>query len=163
MKSVLFVCTANQCRSPIAEAIFRDKVAKLGQLNDWEIASAGTWAEPDKPAMPLAQQVMLRRGLSVDAHRSRHIDKSLIDSFALILVMTENHREGLAVEFPEAAHKIQLISRMIGPAFDIDDPVGRSEAHYQTCANELADIIEHGFNRISHLAEAQTNAVSSKS
>jgi protein-tyrosine-phosphatase len=162
MKSVLFVCTANQCRSPMAEAIFRDIVNKRGLAGEWEIGSAGTWAEADKPAMPLAQSVMLKRGLTVDSHRSRLITKPLIDSAGLVLVMTEGHREGLTVEFPDIANKVMLISRMTGPAYDIEDPVGRSETYYQTCANELTEIIEQGFDTISRLAELRPDTVNSK-
>lgn len=153
MKSVLFVCTANQCRSPMAEALLKDKVARLGQSADWAISSAGTWAEPNRPATALAHKVMSKRGLTLETHGSRPIDKALLDSVGLVLVMTDGHREGLVADFPDYAKKIVLLSRMAGPAFDIEDPVGKSEADYQTCANELADLIERGFPRISQLAE----------
>lgn len=153
MKSVLFVCTANQCRSPMAEAIMKDKVARLGQAADWDIRSAGTWAKPDQPAMPMAQLVMSKRGLTVESHSSRPIDKALLDSTGLVLVMTDNHREGLVADFPEAAKKIVLLSKVAGPAFDIEDPVGRGEAEYQSCADEITDLIERGFDRIARLAE----------
>ena len=153
MKSVLFVCTANRCRSPMAEALLKDKVQRLGQAGEWRIGSAGTWTEPGQPALPLTQAVLSQRGLNVENHRSRPVDTGLMQSANLILVMTDNHREGLCVEFPNAARKVMLLSRLAGPAYDIEDPAGQSENDYAVCANDITRILERGFERLTALAE----------
>src|SRR5258708_4350065 len=103
MKSVLFVCTANRCRSPMAEALLKAKVAKLDQANDWQISSAGTWTEEGLLPLPLARQTMTKRGLDIGAHRSRPVDAALLEANSVILVITHSHREGLSVEFPTVA------------------------------------------------------------
>lgn len=153
MKSVLFVCTANRCRSPMAEALLKSKVAQMGQAHDWQISSAGTWTEEGLLPLPLAAKTMLKRGLDIDSHRSRPIDEALLQSHSIVLVMTNGHREGLSVEFPKLASKIMLFSRLNGPAFDIDDPAAGSESEYAACATELAQILDKGFNTLSQLAE----------
>lgn len=155
MKSVLFVCTANRCRSPMAEALLKAKVTQLGQAADWQIASAGTWTEAGLSALPLARQTMLKRGLNIDAHRSRPVAEALLQGYSVILVMTDSHREGLSMEFPKQASKIRLFSQLTGPAFDIDDPAAGTEEDYVTCATELADILDKGFDTLSQLAEVK--------
>jgi protein-tyrosine phosphatase len=139
----------------MAEALLKAKVAQLGQATEWQISSAGTWTEPGLTAMPTAQTVMGKRGLPLAAHRSRPIDAGLIHNNALVVVMTANHRESLCVDFPEAADKIVMLSRLAGPAFDIDDPVGGDEGDYEVCANEIAQLLDRGFERLAALAEAQ--------
>src|SRR5512135_68881 len=99
-RSVLFVCTANQCRSPMAEALFKSLAAQHGESDRWQIQSAGTWAEAGRPATSLAQAVMQRRGIDLSAHRSRAVDAELLAATTVILVMTRNHQEALRAEFP---------------------------------------------------------------
>jgi protein-tyrosine phosphatase len=135
----------------MAAALLKTKVAGLGRAAEWRIESAGTWAAPGLPAMPLAQTILQQRGLDVSDHRSQVIDGQLMRTMDLILVMTESHRESLCVEFPVEAHKVMLMSRLIGQTFDIDDPVGGAEQVYEACADELARIIDAGFERLTAL------------
>ncbi len=155
MKSVLFVCTANRCRSPMAEALLKARVAKLGQAADWQITSAGTWTEPNLPPLPLAQQAMSKRGLNIESHRSQPVDAALLESAGVVLVMTNSHREGLSVEFPKMASKIMLLSRLAGPGFGLRDPAAGSDTEYKACASYLDQILEHGFNNLDQLAQVK--------
>lgn len=141
----------------MAEALLKAKVAQLGQAAAWRISSAGTWAEAGLPAMPIAQRVMTQRGLAVATHRSRPIEASWVHDSAVILVMTASQREGLCVDFPEAADKVVLLSQLAGPAFDIEDPVGGDEADYTVCAAEIAQILDRGFERLIDLAETKNS------
>ncbi|MBI4631247.1 MAG: low molecular weight protein arginine phosphatase [Chloroflexi bacterium] len=148
MPSILFICTANQCRSPMAQVMLAAKVAALNQSEAWIIGSAGTSAAEGIMATPLARQVMARKGLDLEPHRSRGVTASLLESADLIFTMTRNHREALCIEFPQFEHKIHLLSELIDQTFDIDDPVGGDEEDYRLCADEMGQIIEKGFQRI---------------
>ncbi|HLB50397.1 MAG TPA: hypothetical protein VJL59_25520 [Anaerolineales bacterium] len=155
MKSVLFVCTANRCRSPMAAALLKDRVARRGQSDEWAIASAGTWAAPNLPATLLAQAEMTRRGLDLTAHRTRVVTADMLKAASLVLVMTRSHRESLCVEFPESAHKVMLLSELIGQSFDVEDPVLGAARDYEQCAEEIDQIMEKGFEKMAALADGR--------
>ncbi|GIV76574.1 MAG: protein-tyrosine-phosphatase [Litorilinea sp.] len=142
--SVLFVCTANRCRSPMAEALLRLQVAAAGETGDWLIASAGTWAVDGQPAMPNTVAVMREWGVDLSHHRSRSLTPSLLQAFRLILAMTAGHQEALLTEFPECAPRLMLMSELIGRRFDILDPVTGPIEDYRNTARELDKILRQG-------------------
>jgi protein-tyrosine phosphatase len=152
MPSILFVCTANICRSPMAEAIFKSKVAGKENASGWRVESAGTWAAGGQPAAEFSRQVMQERGLDISEHRSQSITRGLMQSFDLILTMEKNHKEALRIEFPECAERVYLLSEMSGDSHDVDDPIGRFKADYQVAANEIDRLISEGFQEIERLA-----------
>ena len=151
MHSVLMVCTANICRSPMAEGLLR---ARLGEAaRDWRIDSAGTWAIDGEQAAPRAIKVLKGRGIDLSAHRSRVVDPNMLSQVRLVLVMEKGHKEALQVEFPRYASKVFLLSEMVGENFEIKDPIGRSNADFEKTAQELDDILERGLETIAQLSE----------
>lgn len=151
MYSVLIVCTANICRSPMAEALLR---AHLGEAAvEWRIGSAGTWAMDGEHAAPRAIKVLKKRGIDLSEHRSRVVNPSMLNQARLVLVMEKGHKEALQVEFPRFSGKIFLLSEMVGDNYDIKDPMGRSTADFEKTARELEDILERGLGVIAQLSE----------
>lgn len=150
MKSVLFVCTANMCRSPLAEGLF---LRHLGDHKDgWRVESAGTWATPGMAASQKSIQVLKEKGVDLGFHRTRAVDEGMMREFSLILVMEQGHKEALQVEFPKYRHKVYLLSEMIGEDFEIDDPVGGDIEDYRCAAEDIERILVEGFGTIERLA-----------
>ena len=124
MPNILFVCTGNMHRSPIAAAVFqRDLSRNLDDRSDWQVLSAGTWATADLPAEERTRRFAEKLGLDLSQHRSQRIDENLLANADLVVVMESGHKEALGVEFPKYKDRVVLLSELIpGPAFDLPDP-----------------------------------------
>ncbi len=153
MQTILIVCTANQCRSPFAAAVLTPQITRAGLGDRWQVESAGIWATPNLPPTGMAQRVAAKRGLAIDGHRSQIVDESRMRSSSLIFVMTRNHREALAAEFPFVANKVHLLSEIINQTFDINDPAGGTEEDYEACFHDLQSILEEGFAHLRELMD----------
>lgn len=148
-KSVLFVCAANQCRSPMAMILFKDLVGKSGEkLEAWRIESAGIWAVTGYPATNDASLVISEMGLDLIDHRSQPVTESLLDEFKLILCMENDQVKFLKRNFPAAKDKVFLLSEMADQDQDIWDPVGHSLNAYKDTANEILGFLKKGFSKI---------------
>ncbi len=154
MPAVLFVCTANICRSPIAMGIFARKVAQAFPDQPWTVASAGTWAQSGRRAHEHSRQVSAQQGLDIESHRSQPVSAELLAEFDLILTMEQGHKEALRIEFPQAAKRIFVISEMAGYTYDIPDPIGFALGEYEVTYRELDRLLTSGWDRICQLVEA---------
>jgi len=151
--SVLFVCSANQCRSPMAEALLCNHLEDEGQNPEkWRIASAGCWAYPEIPATQKAVETVASIGCDLSSHSSQAVSDKLLKDFNLILCMEKEHVDFIYRHFQGNDKKVFLLSEMIEEDFEIEDPVGRSLEDYKKTATQLLNIIKSGFGNISRLS-----------
>jgi protein-tyrosine-phosphatase len=149
MPSVLFVCTADRFRSPLAAALFKHRLDQEPDGRDWSVGSAGTWAEPDRVVIPPTKWAAGHLNLDLGAHKSRPISRELLATYDLVLVMESNHQEALLVEFPEFKDRLFLLSAVAsGRAYNIPDPHPQSGDTFEDVAGELRDLIEQGYQNI---------------
>ncbi len=153
MPSVLFVCTGNRYRSPLAAAVFGKCLEKAEDRAAWKVGSAGTWTEPGLPADYRAIRDARRLGLDLKSHRSRQVDAGLLSQSNLVLVMEGGQKEALQVEFPVEREKIFLLSEVAaGFTYDFLDSFDQEGDPGQDDAQELSGLIMGGFNNICTLA-----------
>ena len=157
MTSVLFVCTGNMYRSPIAAAAFIKCLKRDKKHDEWRVNSAGTWTKPGQPPPKDALLAARQLGLSIDQHLSRLINAELLSTHELILVMEQGHKEALLIEFPQAHGKVFLLSEVVEKIqCDIPDPAGKNSFEVQQEARYLYDLIQRGFDPICNLARHLT-------
>jgi protein-tyrosine phosphatase len=151
--SVLFVCTANRFRSPIAEAAFRKLLRKRGIETNWIVGSAGCWTIDGLSPAPTAAWMLEHLGLDLSNHHSRSVSRELIAQYQLVLVMEKNQKEALQIEFPEMSHKVFMMTEICGGlVVDIPDPVSQPEEMCLSVAWEIIHLIENCFQEICQRA-----------
>ena len=153
MRTILFVCTGNICRSPMAEAFLKRILAREGLATDYAVRSAGVWAADGRPASFYAIQVMARRGIDISGHRAHSMTQADVEEADLILAMASEHAQPIKTLLPQYMPKIHLLSEMAGRHHDIPDPAGGPLYEYLQCADELEDLIERSYPQILKLAK----------
>ncbi len=136
-KLVVFVCTGNICRSPMAEYIFR---GHLESHPGWTTCSAGCMSGQGIPASRFAVKACRELAVDLRPHRNQPMTRELVDDAALIVVMTAAHREELCERFPGVDSKIALL-KSFDPASDggdVLDPIGMSLDVYRHVRDEIA-------------------------
>lgn len=133
---VLFVCTGNTCRSPMAEYLLRHYTSGMKGLR---VESAGVASAPGQSASGGALRVLRERGIDAAAHRSRIITQEMVDEADLVVVMTSAHRDAVADRYPAAADKVRLLSSfgMDKAGGDVADPFGCSDSGYRVARDQI--------------------------
>ena len=139
--TILFVCTGNSCRSPIAEGLYRKYLAEkfdctVDRLEErgYKVISAGTLGMVGYPASAEAVRVCAAKSVDISAHRSRALSRYLIEKSDIIFALARIHKNAVTDISPEAAQRCVLLAEDT----DIHDPIGQSQSVYDDCA-ELID------------------------
>ena len=150
MKTILFICTGNVCRSPMAEGLFREAVRGRG---DFRVLSAGLGALDGQPPTPHSVRAMRELGIDISGQRSRMLTAELVRQADYIFGMTHSHVETIALMYPKMAEKTFLVREFDETLEtyekDISDPIGGS---YQVYLN-TRDQIEMGIASLLHFME----------
>lgn len=134
MNTILFVCTGNTCRSPMA-ACMMERILQTVGLTGWKADSAGVAAWDGQPASAGAQNAMAAQGLSLAGHRSKGVTETLLHQAQLVVCVGPSHAAALTARF---AHLPPV--RCFDPA--IPDPFGGTDAEYRACAAAMQPQLE---------------------
>lgn len=135
MKKILFVCTGNTCRSPMAEAIFNFE-AKEKNI-DAVALSAGIAAEPGSPVTENAVLATKELGIDISAHKSAQLTREMIAKYDKIYTMTASHASLLRSLFQNDEEKISVLGG------GIPDPFGGDLKVYQNCRDSILAAIKN--------------------
>src|SRR5882757_2413317 len=138
MKTILFVCTGNVCRSPMAEGIFRHI---MKGRRDFQVMSAGIGAMQGQPPSPYAVQAVRELGIDISKQRSRMLTAELVQEADFIFGMTHSHVDTVFLLYPQAAEKTFLLREFDETLDifekDISDPIGGSYDVYLNCRDQI--------------------------
>ena len=142
--NILFVCTGNTCRSPLAEAILKSKHAE-----DVIVRSVGIYAMPNAEMSINAKYVLDEANIKHD-HRATQLSNTEVDWADIILTMTTNHRDFIVANYPFEKNKVYTLKEYIAPAAyqDVVDPYGGDLGVYQQTFYELEELIERLVKKI---------------
>lgn len=140
-KNVLFVCTGNTCRSPMAEGLFR--LAVQGR-SDFKTSSAGVAASRGAPCNPETAALLKKRGAELKDFSSRMVSDELLAAATHVFAMTRSHLQTLKARFPKHSDKFYLVCEFVdipneGIGTDVPDPIGLGRKAYEEVA-EMFDM-----------------------
>lgn len=157
MPKIVFVCTRNRFRSPLAAAMFKHELAMRKVPGEWDVASAGSWVNDLFPPTSEAFVEATNRGLDISSHISVGIEALDLDSIDLLLVMELGQKESILLDFPKLKNRTFLLSALSGPPFSIPDPYVTKETCSEIAA-EIETLIKTDFDKIIALSNARNQS-----
>ncbi len=146
MAKILFICTGNTCRSPMAEGLF-NRIAEERGL-DSKAKSAGMFVIPGSRVSDNAISAMEDRGIDIKSHIPAAIDAESVRDADLILTMTSGQKAALGAAAPELADKLYTLKEYANEAGEISDPIGGDLETYKKCLTEIENAVEKVIERL---------------
>lgn len=139
--NILFVCTGNTCRSPMAEGLLKDMAGKKRiELN---VTSAGIFAFDGQEVSREASYVMKEEGIDISQHRAKIIHRDLLESADLILTMSRSHKRELLGKYDFLKDKVYTLKEYAYKREeDVEDPFGRGIGAYRKAKEEIKKALE---------------------
>src|SRR2546426_10887070 len=155
MKTILFVCTGNVCRSPMAEGLMRRLLHEPGEFR---IMSAGLGALDNQPPTELAAQVMAELGVDISHHLSQSLRVPLVEQADFIFTMTRQQQDAIAAIYPVAAEQTLVLrefddAEVIGR--DIPDPIGQPLEVYRRTRDQIQRALPSVLEFVRQMAGAE--------
>ncbi len=148
MKMILFVCTGNTCRSPMAEIYFNDKIKKMKNSN-YYAESAGTFARGGGRISPGAYEVLKKNQIEIpQSFASKPLTKELIQKSDTIYFMEQAHKDFAIDNFSQFKDKYYLLSEINQEEKDIDDPIGCETIFFEHIFHDIKRYIDLFMNKI---------------
>ncbi len=159
--TILFVCSGNSCRSPMAEGLMK-KLLYPDYGDQVHIHSAGTLGIDNNPATLNAIQVAQEKGVDISHHRSQGLTRHLVATADIIFAMAENHYEFMNTYYPDYKENIFLLKAFATNKdrprrVSIDDPIGQSIKVYRRVINEIEKELMRILPTIVHLIQSKKN------
>ncbi|MCF6312542.1 MAG: low molecular weight protein arginine phosphatase [Verrucomicrobiales bacterium] len=142
MKEVLFVCTGNICRSPMAEGLFRELVAGDCAI---EVSSAGISVYEGQEPSDHSVEVMRDQDIDITAQRSQMLAPEIVERADIILGMTRGHRDAILSYYPASNEKVFVLREFVkgvdmdSRELDVPDPIGMDKGEYERTRNLIAE------------------------
>jgi protein-tyrosine-phosphatase len=145
LKNIMFICTGNICRSPMAHAYMQKKLYDLKKENEYIISSCGTNATQGQRATDNAIESIKEYNIDLTNHRATRIENSNILDCDLILVLTHNHKIEVLQVYPKLSDKVYTLKEYVNTEEkykDIDDPYGLDSNVYDATAKDIVENID---------------------
>lgn len=146
MKKIMFVCTGNICRSPMAHYYMQKRVCDLNIQDNFMINSCGIYAYNGQAASKNSIDAMREYNVDLTKHRSTNIHDSDIENYDIILCLTDAHKNIVLSLFPKTVNKIYTLKEFANNSnddVDIEDPWGLDLNVYLKCADEIVSCIDN--------------------
>ena len=141
---ILTVCTANICRSPMAEVLLQHALnAQPEPLRSIKVLSAGVAARGGECVSENSVIALKKVGIDLTGHASQPLSQRLVDDALAIFCMTESHRAMIQLSFDPPPKHLYLFREFMPPEFDpeIADPFGGPLPYYEACRDEMVEAI----------------------
>ena len=142
MDKIVFICTGNTCRSPMAEGLF--KALNGEQKTGLEAISAGIFTNNGMPASENAVIVAKELGADISNHKSQMLNGNIVNDAKYLVCMTGAHYDQILLKFPNVSYKLFTLLPT-----DIDDPFGGNIDEYRSCATQIKSAVESIIERLS--------------